>query len=495
MEQTPAAKAAEREFEMDRPDLARQSRRRFLQNTSAAMLGAAAMPVWGNGGSRRINLIVLVTDDHRWDCLGCMGHPILRTPNLDRLANDGVLFTNHFCTTSICMTSRATIFTGLYSRCHTIHSFNLSLPESLFPMSYPMALRSAGYRTGFIGKWGLGGDLPEKDFDYFKGFPGQGKYFHEINGQRVHLTRIMADQAEEFVQGCSPNQPFCLSVSFKSPHVQDGGFPPFQFDRALADFYEDEQIPVPRTATEAHFEALPEFIRISEGRVRWGHRFATPEMYQESVKDYLRLITGVDRAVGQILECLKRRGALDNTAILFTSDNGFFLGEHGLAGKWLMHEESIRVPMILWHPCLPQSRRGQSIDKMTLNIDIAPTILDLAGLEIPPWMQGRSLMPLASGDPAPWREEWFYEHLFKHPTIPKNEGVRTERWKYIRYIAQDPICEELYDLDNDPVEEHNLVGSISHCQILDRLRTRRKKWIQSLENWRLDSPVPWQEPV
>jgi len=485
MEQTPAIKG---EFEMDRPDFVRQSRRRFLQNASAAMLGAAAMPISCNSKSGRLNLIVLVTDDHRWDCLGCMGHPILRTPILDRLAHDGVLFTNHFCTTSICMTSRATIFTGLYSRCHTIHDFNLPLPECLFPVSYPMALRRAGYRTGFVGKWGLGGDLPEKDFDYFKGFPGQGQYFHEIDGRRVHLTRILTDQAEEFLRGCSPNQPFCLSVSFKAPHVQDGEFPPFQYDPALADLYENDRIPVPQTATEAHFAALPEFLQKSEGRVRWGQRFATPDMYQDSVKGYLRLITGVDRAVGEILKCLEQQSALDRTAILFTSDNGFFLGEHGLAGKWLMYEESIRIPMILWHPCFPPSQRGQKIDKMTLNIDIAPTILDLAGLEAPSWMQGRSLMPLASGKSVPWRQEWFYEHLFTHPAIPKNEGVRTERWKYIRYIEQDPIYEELYDLENDPVEEHNLVGISSHLQILDGLRARREKWIQSLDNWKLESP-------
>jgi len=467
-------------------------RRRFLKTAAA---GGAAAFVFRSVGSavggevniakrpapRRPNIILLVTDDQRWDRMGCMGDRIIKTPNMDRLAAEGVLFVNNFCTTSICMSSRASIFTGMYLRRHQINSFKQPLPRALLEKTYPLLLRAAGYRTGFVGKWGLGGPLPKDRFDYYAGFPGQGQYFEEVDGRKVHLTRIITDKIVEFIQTCSKDKPFCLSVSFKAPHVQDGYPEPFRYDPAFESLYKDVEIPVPKTAAPEYFERLPEFVRRSEGRTRWKRRFANPQLYQKSVKGYYRLITGVDVAIGALMKALEEKGFADNTVIIHTGDNGFFLGEHGLAGKWLMYEESIRTPLIIRHPWIPEKMRGRRSEEMTLNIDLAPTILDLAGVPVPKEMQGRSMKPLLFGQRVKWRDDWFYEHHFVYGgRIPQSEGVRTKRWKYIRYIGQKPPYEELYDLENDPYEENNLVPTGKYASVLDSLRKRWREFGKAL---------------
>ena len=442
----------------------------------------------------RPNIILLVTDDQRWDTLGCSGNSVIRTPHLDRLASEGILFLNSFCTTSICMVSRASILTGLHKRCHTVESFRQPLPEPLFAKSYPALMRAAGYRTGFVGKWGLGGALPAAEFDYFDGFPGQGSYFHEIDGNRVHLTKLLTEKAIGFLKGCSPEQPFCLSVSFKAPHVQDADPRQFLYDPAFENLYQDVPIATPKTGGERHYKALPEFLQHTEGRRRWQRRFATPAQFQESVKGYYRLIAGVDAAVGQIRDAIAKLGSSKNTIILFTSDNGFFLGEHGLAGKWLMHEESVRTPLIIHDPRLPTSVRGRHRKEMALNIDLAPTVLDLAGIDIPHSIQGRSLVPLMTDQTTAWRTEWFYEHDFgEEAAFPATEGVRTDRWKYIRYARQNPPFEQLYDLANDPHEERNLAGDEGHKNRLETLRSRWAVWREHLERWQPDAAERWRD--
>jgi arylsulfatase A-like enzyme len=430
----------------------------------------------------RPNLILFLTDDQRWDTLGCMGNPIIHTPNLDRLATQGVLFTNNFCTTSICMSSRASVFTGMYSRRHQINDFSQPLPDDLFVRTYPLLLRKAGYRTAFVGKWGLGGALPEKEFDFFDGFPGQGQYFHTVEGKTLHLTRLLTDKAIGFLRGCSSEQPFCLSVSFKAPHVQDNHPRQFLYNPVFEELYKDTVIPVPKTADPRYFNSLPEFIRQSEGRTRWQRRFSSPELFQEMVKGYYRLITGVDVAIGKIMTAIEEMGLYHDTVILFTSDNGFYLGEHGLAGKWLMHEESIRTPLIIRDPRLPLPMRGRRCEEMALNVDIAPTLLDFARVAIPRGVQGRSLRPLLAGAPIPWREEWFYEHLYGHGgKIPRSEGVRTRNWKYVRYLDAEPPYEELYNLKDDVSEENNLVPGGACEAILAQLRGRWRELRDTLE--------------
>ena len=208
------------------------------------------------------------------------------------------------------------------------------------------------------------------------------------------------------------------------------------------------------------------------------------------MKDYYRLITGVDEAVGKILAKLEERRLAKNTVVIFTSDNGFYLGDRGLAGKWFMHEESIRVPLMIYDPRAPKARRGARVENMALLIDLAPTIVELAGADVPRSMQGRSLAPLMRGEPVDWRKDWFYEHLFNHRRIPKSEGVRGERWKYVNYfeiratkaVSGKPAAthEELYDLENDPLETKNLAKLPEHGKELERLRSRLRALKESV---------------
>ncbi|NIA32014.1 MAG: sulfatase-like hydrolase/transferase [Actinobacteria bacterium] len=452
------------------------SRRKFLQFVGAgALVSSTGLScIARKKKAPKPNIIFLLTDDQRWDTMSCMGNKIIKTPNMDALARDGVLFKNAFVTTSICCVSRASIFLGQYARRHHINDFKTDFTAEQLSQTYPMLLKKNGYRIGFIGKYGVGKKIPADRYDFWKGISGQPVYEQkDENGNPKHLTKIMGDQALEFLSDADRNKPFCLSISFKAPHVQDGNPRQFIYDPAFKDYYKDATIPVPETADPKYYEAFPAFFKKNnEGRRRWQIRFSTPEKYQESVKSYYRLITGVDMVVGKIREALAKQKLDKNTVIILLGDNGFYLGEHGLAGKWFGHEESIRVPLIIYDPQLPPQLRGQKRDEMALNIDIAPTILSLAGVQIPQSMQGRDLMALIKGNARNWRHDFLYEHLFKHPAIPKSEGVVGERFKYLRYIDQKPVYEELYDLKNDPHEEKNLAAEKEYAPVLQKMRKR-----------------------
>ncbi len=448
--------------------------------------------------AKRPNIIFLLTDDQRWDTLGCMGNPIIRTPHVDRLAAEGVVFDRCFVTTSICMTNRACIFTGQYAARHGVWDFRTQFTSRQLAQTYPGLLEQAGYYVGFIGKWGVG--APPKDlFDYNRGWPGQNRYYPKLQGEnpfeylspkpdrerlvagqrdRQHLTARMGDQAIEFLEGVPGDRPFCLSFSFKAPHCQDGqpAFRQFPYDAKLHAMYQDATIPPAPLSDPEFFASMPEFLKASENRRRWELRFATPEMYQHSVKSYYRLISGVDRVVGRIVDKLKEEGLLDNTIIVYTGDNGFYLGERGFAGKWYAHEVSIRVPLVVYDPRLPAGARGTRRDQPVLSIDLAPTMLEMAGIAAPPTMQGCSLVPLIEGADPEWRAEFFYEHLFKHPRIPCSEAVRDPHYKYIRFVDVEPPYEELYDLENDPHEAHNLAGDPAHAETLRRMRAKWAEW-------------------
>ena len=448
-----------------------------------------AVLCWGCGQSNadvaKPNFIFILTDDQRFDTLGCAGNRLIQTPNIDRLAKNGVRFRNHFVTTSICCVSRASIFTGQYERRHGIADFTTPLTPSQWSNTYPALLRATGYRTGFIGKFGVGDAkyITSKgaDFDFWRGLPGQaGEWFIDPkDSSQTHATARFGNEALEFLEGCSTAHPFCLSISFNAPHSRDGKSREFQPDSRDEMLYATKRISTPKTATEEYFRRLPEFVRQSEGRRRWEKRFATPEMFQRTMRDYYRLITGIDREVGRIIAKLAERGLADNTVVIFTSDNGWFAGEHGLADKWLMYEESIRVPLVVFDPRLPRSRRGQKVDVLTLNVDFAPTLLEMAGLPVPAGMQGRSLAPLLHGSrPSNWRTDFFYEHHYNPKIIPPSEGIRTERWAYLRWLAPNPEFEELYDLRADPLERRNLAANPQHATTLRSLRTQ---WQQAAE--------------
>lgn len=443
------------------------------------------LPTLTHADAPRPNILVLVTDDQRADCLGCTGHPLLKTPNIDRLATEGVLFRNAFVTTSICCISRASIITGRLARNHRVPDFNTPLPAEVLAESFPALLKKAGYRTGCFGKWGIGGKPPQDTFDVWDAWGGQGNFFHDVDGQKVHNSEYLARKTEEFLRGCKPSQPFCLVVYYKSPHE------PYQPDPRDADLFKDDRITPPRTYAQEHFERMPAFIRNSEGRTRAMKGHPTPESYQEFVKQYLRCIAGVDRSVGRILGMLQELKMANDTAIVYSADNGFFLGEHGLSHKWLMHEESIRVPMIVRYPRLPADTRGQRLDPMVLNIDIAPTVLDLAGVEAPKGVDGRSLKPLLQGKAVEWRKDFFYEHHYHHAgRIPRTEGVRTADWKYITYFDVEPAHEELYDLKGDPHEETNLANAPGQRDKLNEMRALYKQNVAKLPPAVLPSKKP-----
>jgi len=438
----------------------------------------------------RPNILFVLTDDQRWNTLGCMGDTNILTPNIDRLAQQGVLFQNHFVTTSICCCSRASIFTGQYMRRHGIEGFGQPFTSAQWAETYPALLRQNGYRTGFIGKFGVGDDPAVKamadKFDYWRGVPGQGgKYFINPNDlNRTHETKKFGDDALEFISSTSANQPFCLSLSFTAPHARDTmphleQYQPDDRDRSL---YTGVMIPEPVTDNPDYFAKLPKSVQNSEGHRRWLWRFDTPEHYEISVKNYYRLISGIDREVGRIMAELEKGGLASNTVVIYTSDNGYFLGDRELSDKFFMYEEGLRDPLIVFDPREPAANRGRSETAMTLNIDFAPTMLALAGVTPPAGMQGRSLIPLVENQrPADWRTEFFYEHHTFPKIIPPSEGVRTERYSYIRWINEKPLVEELFDLKNDQLEGHNLAAKPEFEQTLTQLRARWEKYRDELK--------------
>ena len=454
---------------------------------------------------QRPNIVFLLTDNQHWTSMGAAGNDIISTPHMDDLAARGVLFENSFVTTPICGASRASFLTGLYRRSHQFDFRTPPFRAALGPMTYPALLKAAGYRTGFIGKFGIESDgymnvedeeaVLDSMFDHFDDFEhwGPDYYFErQPDGSLRHLTDVTGDKIVDFLRQwrrTDAGHPFCLSVSFNAPHCQDDHPQQYIWPDSVDHLYHDAVIPVPATADPAFIETQPDFIQQSENRERWLRRFGTPELFQENMKGYYRMVSGVDVVLGRVLAELDALGTADSTVVIFTSDNGMFFGERGLSDCWLLYEDSIRVPLVVMDPRLEGSRRGARVDELALNIDISPTIVELAGVPVPGAVQGRSLLPLleAGGSEVGWREDFYCEHLFEHPLIPKSEGLRTTRWKYIKYVelpASDEEqrregnamrggigtrirggnrYEELYDLQNDPLEADNIIDD-PRCQ-------------------------------
>jgi arylsulfatase A-like enzyme len=268
-------------------------------------------------------------------------------------------------------------------------------------------------------------------------------------------------------------------LSFWAPHADDGEKEQFFWPVDLDGLYADDVVRAPPTSEPAFFDSLPEFLRKTMNRERWYWRFDTPAKYQRMVKGYYRMITAVDRALARVLDELRRRGVESNTVVVFTSDNGAFLGDRGYADKWTMHEASIRVPFLVVDPRVPAEARGRVRSEMVQNVDILPTVLDLAGLAPRAAAAGASLVPLVVGRSVAWRDEVFTEHLWNHPAIPLTEAVRTGRFKYIRY-PQHPEFEELYDLEDDAWETRNLAASEAHRARLAELRSHCDEWARRL---------------
>lgn len=438
---------------------------------------------------KRPNIIFILTDDQRWDALSYAGNEIIQTPNMDKLASRGLYFKNAFVTTPICAASRASLFTGLYERTHNYTFGKPALDNQYMYESYPYLLRKAGYRTGFIGKFGVkvNEGISDELFDWRKNtfWP----YLREVDGKQVHLADINGNHAIDFIES-RDDQPFCLSLSFWSPHANDGTEEQYFWPEYCDSLYEDIEIPVPGTADPAFFEALPEFLQTTMNRKRWYWRYDSPEKYQQMVKGYYKMISCVDSVMGRIETALQKEGIANNTIIIFMGDNGYFLGERGYAGKWLMHEQSIRVPLIIYDPRQPQSSRGRSLDEMVLNVDVTPTILDLAGVEIPDRYHGQSLTAFYQDRPEEWRLSIFCEHRLEgNALLPKTECYRDETWKFIRY-EDNPSRVELYNLKEDRDETKNLALDQAYGEKLAYYAHKCDSIVEGLMSDRIQSNEP-----
>jgi arylsulfatase A-like enzyme len=425
-------------------------------------------------GKEKPNIVILYADDWRFDTLGCAGNPIVKTPHLDALAKEGVRFTRNCVTTSICGISRASLFTGQWMSRHGNHAFNAF--DTPWEETFPGLLRSDGYWLGHVGKWHCG-KFPEEKFDFGRSYNGT-HWIKPEKGKMIHVTKKNEDDAMEFLSTRPKDKPFSLKVSFFATHAEDGH--PLQFlpqPESLA-LYQGVEIPLPKTATEAAWKKLPPFFGPkNEGRNRWTWRFDEPGKYQEMMKNYYRLATEVDAVCGKVIAELKRQGIYDNTLVIFTTDNGYYHGEHGLADKWYPHQESIRVPLIIRDPRMPANARGTVDDNFTLNVDLAPTILAAAGIDAPKSMQGRDIGDLyvrgvgAEG----WREEFFYEHptLRDKNFIPASEALVRKDWKY--FFWPETEVEQLFHIIEDPFEENDLAADPAHKDRLAAMRTRFKE--------------------
>ena len=435
------------------------TRRQFLAGTAAAVSFSCRRA----RRDRRPNVLFILTDDQRWDCMSCAGHPFLKTPNIDRLAKEGVRFANAFCTTSLCSPSRASMLSGLYAHAHGVSNNFTDYPVSL--PSYPRRLQSAGYNTAYIGKWHMGEQRDEArpGFDYWASHKGQGKYNDtefNVNGNRQVLkgyyTHRVTDLAVDWLKQ-PRRRPFLLVLGHKAPHGIWIPEPKYehQFDKA--------EIRKPATANDTG-DGKPEWVR---WRVPTWHGIDGPlygsKDYATFVRTYLETVLSVDDSTGRIYDTLRSLGELDNTLILFATDNGFLLGEHGAIDKRVMWEESIRIPLVARYPDL--FRQQRAVDEMVLNIDMAPSILDICGAEPLSNAHGRSWKNVALGDPSGWRKSWYYEYNFEDefPYTPNVRGVRTADWKYMHTPAGEGLPDkypgELYNLKQDPHETRNLIDA------------------------------------
>ena len=472
------------------------NRRDFLKSVG---VGASAFAfglkrdVWAEESKeKRPNIVLIFTDDQPQNAMGCMGNKVISTPNMDKLAAEGVLFENSFVTTSICCCSRASLLTGQHMARHGINSFEKPLSAEQWDQTYPVLLRKAGYRTAFLGKLAVGAPktqppelcLPVDRFDMWYGFPQGISFIQNVDGKKRYLTTVMEEKVAQFLKEQPKEQPFLIVMALKEPHgpldMEDPDLPPNLVKG---------EIPRPKTLTQEAFDKLPVEIRKSLNGVEPGPKFLKPRSltdesaYQKNMAQGYRYISRADIAVGRIMAALKEQGFDNNTVVIHTSDNGSMNGAHRLVGKWNMYEESIRVPYIIRDPRLPEAK-GVRRTQMVLNIDLAPTMLAMAGVPVPAGMQGIDLQPVLRDPKAPGREEWYYEHdivgLSKNMPCPRCEGVRTERWKYIHYKDTQPVVEELFDLKADPMEEHDLAKDPAHAETLAGLRAKCDEYRRKL---------------
>jgi arylsulfatase A-like enzyme len=466
--------------------MAAYTRREALGLCGAAVLGAA--------GSKQPNILYIMADDHAAHAISAYGSRINRTPNIDRIAAGGMRLNNCFCTNSICTPSRAAILTGQYSHRNGVYT----LDDRLDPARDNVAkeLQKAGYQTAMVGKWHLGND--PSGFDYWNILPGQGVYHNPVfieQGERKrhqgYCTDLIGDFSLDWLKQRDARRPFFLMCHHKAPHR------PWEPSAKYAALFAGQTIPEPDNLLD-HYQGRARSVaavkmRVGEDTTRTDLKVDRPAglegdalrhwAYQYYIKDYLRCVQSLDDNVGRLLDYLETEGLARETLVIYTSDQGFFLGDHGWFDKRLMMEESLRMPFLVRYP--GAVRAGTVSDEMVLNIDFAPLFLDYAGARKPAEMQGRSFRPiLEGGAPKGWRRSMYYRYWMHNDGshhVPAHYGVRTKRYKLIYYYGKplemrgasgpDTAPEwELYDMEKDPREMRNLYGDPGHRKVVEELK-------------------------
>jgi arylsulfatase A-like enzyme len=474
------------------------------------------------------NIIFLMTDDQRWDNMGCYGRPEFTTPNINSLAEKGVIFDQVIHAVAICMPSRVSMMTGRHYSNHRVgfvapNDYTLSRAD--FSKGYPALLKQAGYRTGFIGKVGFTvteeaqrPSTPKEHFykenmggvfDFFAGaetydtkglelWPEEDEALQAIyrEGRKNTGRTLRTGEAMlRFLDTQPADQPFCLSVSFYAVKHDSNA----HMYMPHYELFKNYDFSVPKNWVEGANEVLPDVVKkFARGFRLHLQRTSTPALYQNQVRRFATQGYSVDQQVGLMMEKLKEKGMLENTVIIYTSDNGRFQGTHGLYDKCLLYEEAVRAPLIVYDGRKPELQQGRREEAIISTVDMAPTILSFAGLEAPASMQGHDFRGVLEQTQkmSEWRDAAFMENLFiqamfgaRYKTnvdeinqglIDRNEsyrsrGVRTDRWKYFVYYEQHPVIEELYDIKNDPLEQQNLVGNPEFAEVLQQLRKQTEE--------------------
>ncbi|KAA5538000.1 sulfatase-like hydrolase/transferase [Roseiconus nitratireducens] len=519
--------------------------------------------VWTANAADRPNFIFILTDDQSYGMMGCDGNKVTQTPNLDQLARDGIVFDRAYVTSAICTPSRTSILLSQFERKHGVN-FNsgTSVSPEAWSKSYPVVMREDGYYTGYVGKnhvpigeGGYGSGLMEKSFDYFYAGHGHIRFYpkdhHEIfkSAKSDTQVEIIGESIDDFLSteqrlegvvrflnSRPANQPFCLSVCLNLPH--GAGTSTMQMrdsdDEIYTTLYRDIDVPLPPNYVakgDIKTPKLPPDVLKVENRQRGYDWVDMPSTARERITRQMQAMTGIDRMIGNVRSKLDEEGLHKNTILIFSSDHGLYSGQQGLGGKAFCYEQTTHVPMIIYNPLAPESTTGRRIDQLVQTIDIAPTMLDFAGIDRPATFQGKSLRGLIEGTDQPIRDFVFTENLWStHFGNPRIEAVQDKRWKYIRYYKNEnfpalwkiraakeldipqnqllyavhddaiavyryyvesslegepPVYEELYDIQNDPGELRNLINNPAHSDKLQRLRTA---WKQELSEARGTGP-------
>jgi len=501
------------------------NRREFLCvlgcSAAAPLLSPRAVAV--EKTQNRPNIIFLLTDDQRDNTFGIMGHKWVKTPNIDTLIKSGVRFSNAYIAEPTCCPSRVSLFTGTHERVNGVgFTSSYKLNEAQWSRSYPALLKRGGYYTGFLGKFGVEyytfRGRAAKKFDFWRAHDGWAKFFPKkaANCKAYHdsgediITPVMGESITRFLDKAPSGKPFCLSVSFSIPHGSQTGSmhrwrapasdnPKLKDHPIYGKLYRDLDVKIPAETATDPYKHIPKAVMDQDkGRNKcYSYNYDRKICLEHHIR-YYQQITGLDKIIGDMVATLKRKGLDKNTVIIFGSDHGLLMGEYGMGGKGLLYDLASKFPCFVYDPRLGEGKRGRNVNELVSSLDITSTILDLAGVNQPAEMEGRSLVPLVTGEKVKWRDVLFLENLYTGRDTPISEGIRKGKWKYIRmydsvrkysekhtnFEGRKPDFEQLFDLEKDPEEKHNLVSKYEDHAILAGLRKICQQKSSDLNNRR-----------